>query len=75
VGEFDIADIGTPQLPGKMYIGPQANAMVGPVAAAGDTDLDYYADFLIGYPGATPIPALPEAGRAWLIYGSPRQAP
>jgi hypothetical protein len=75
VGEFDIANIGTPQLPGKMYIGSEANAMVGPVAAAGDVDQDYYADFLIGYPGATPNPALPQAGRAWLIYGSLRRAP
>jgi hypothetical protein len=75
VGEFDIGDIGTPALPGKMYLGPEANAAIGPVAPAGDTDNDYYADFLIGYPGATPAPGLTEAGRAWLIYGSLRTAP
>jgi len=75
VGEFDIQDIGTAQLPGKAYVGPEADAAIGPVAAAGDTDNDFYTDFLIGYPGATPKSVLPQAGRVWLIYGSRRQAP
>ncbi len=74
VGEFDIGDIGTQTLPGKVYLGPEANSAIGPVAAAGDTDNDFYTDFLIGYPGAT-IGSFAEAGRAWLIYGSLRTAP
>ena len=75
VGEFDLRDIGTPQLPGKIYVGPEANAAIGPVAAAGDTDGDFYTDFLIGYPGFSPSPNLIHAGRAWLIYGSRRDTP
>jgi hypothetical protein len=73
-GEFDIRDIGTSTLPGKVYIGPQANAAVGPIASAGDTDGDHHADFLIAYPGATVQNAV-QAGRVWLIYGGPRDAP
>ena len=49
--------------------------MVGPVGPAGDTDQDFYDDILIGYPGATPAKGLVQAGRAWLIYGSRRDAP
>jgi hypothetical protein len=75
VGEFDIASIGTPQLPGKVYLGPEANAAVGPVAAPGDTDQDYYADLLIAYPGFSPNPSMTGAGRVWLIYGNRRDAP
>jgi hypothetical protein len=50
------------------------------VAAAGDTDNDFYTDFLIGYPGynllaANGQVATPEAGRVWLVYGSRKQAP
>lgn len=76
-GEIDISNIGTPALPGKVYIGPGALAGggIGPVAAAGDTDDDYYADFLIAQPTATVQGSIKEAGRVWLIYGSRRQAP
>jgi hypothetical protein len=73
-GEFDIRSLGSVQLPGKVYVGPEADAAVGPVAAAGDTDQDYYQDFLIAYPGYSPSDSEVEAGRAWLIYGSRKQA-
>lgn len=73
-GEFDINDIGTANLPGKMYIGPEANAAIGPVAPAGDTDNDYYDDFLIAQPNAN-AQGLAETGRVWLIYGGLREAP
>lgn len=79
-GEFDISDIGTSNLPGKIYIGPETNAAIGPVSGAGDTDSDNFDDFLIAQPNAiTQITSsgagLLEAGKVWLVYGSRREAP
>ncbi len=71
IGDLDLALVGTPELPGKVYHGPEAGAMVGPVAKAGDVDGDGRADFLIAYPGATARGRV-NAGRVWLIYGSAR---
>ena len=73
-GEFDVGTIGTPQFPGKIYIGPEDNAAIGPVSAAGDVDQDYYDDILIAYPGADAQGRV-DTGRVWLIYGSRRTAP
>ncbi len=73
-GELDIRHIGDENLPGKVYIGPAANALVGPVSKAGDVDNDYYDDFLIAQPNASPN-GLTEAGQVWLVYGGRRTAP
>jgi len=73
-GAIDVRDIGTWKLPGKLYVGPEQNAGIGPISGAGDIDGDGRADFLIGYPDANARNML-RSGRVFLIYGSARAAP
>lgn len=74
-GTYDLRDLGTPALPGKVYHGPSQDMEMGPVARAGDMDNDGFDDYLIGNPNATQPPNRFEAGECYLIYGTPSNVP
>lgn len=80
VGRRRLADIGTPDLPGVMFIGRNSNDELGAgigeqgdrttgIAAAGDVDGDGFADLLLGSVNASPRDRV-RAGEAYLIYGT-----
>jgi hypothetical protein len=75
LGSYDLRNLGTPGLPGKVYHGPTAGLEVGPVGRAGDVDSDGFDDYLIGNPHATQPVSKTEAGEAYLLYGTPSNVP
>jgi len=75
MGTYDLRDLGTEVLPGKIYHGAGPDQGVGPLARAGDVDGDGFDDYLIGNPLATQPTNKVEAGECYLIYGTLRNQP
>ena len=80
-GEFNLDQVGTPELPGLVFASPyiQGTADEAPTdwaGAAGDVDNDGFGDILIGVSRADYVNPLepsqrrPDAGEAYLIYGN-----
>jgi len=83
---FDLAQVGTAQLPGLVFaspypVGTADEAGIEAAEAAGDVDGDGFGDILIGVPTADYVyPSDPsqrrvDAGEAYLIYGTNAIAP
>lgn len=79
-GTINLSAIGTPQLPGVVFIGAgsdhQLGASIGEqgdrsfgIATAGDVDGDGNVDLLLSSPRATPRGGRTRAGESYLIYG------
>jgi hypothetical protein len=71
---LSLADVGTGDLLGRIFIGPRAGEGIGTVASAGDVDDDGLDDILIGNVNADPL-GRTNAGEVYLIYGQPSLQP
>jgi hypothetical protein len=79
-GTIELAKVGTPELPGAIFVGPQSGAALGAgigdggersigLAAAGDVDGDGFRDLILSSIFGNPRDRV-DAGETYLVYGT-----